>query len=52
MPGAVVMHNPYVAAAKFVMSKKQPDKEAKKIAQSIADAIAKFMKAQGIATRK
>jgi len=51
MPGAVMMHNPYVAAAKFVMSKKQPDKEAKKIAQSIADAIAKFMKAQGIPTR-
>jgi hypothetical protein len=51
MPGAVMMHNPYVAAAKFVMAKKQPDKEAKKIAQSIADAIAKFMKAQGIPTR-
>lgn len=51
MPGAVMTHNPYVAAAKFVMSKKQPDKEAKKIAQSIADAIAKFMKAQGIPVR-
>jgi hypothetical protein len=50
-PGAVMTHNPYVAAVKFVMSKKQPDKEAKKIAQSIADAIEKFMKAQGIAVR-
>jgi hypothetical protein len=52
MPGAVVMHNPYVAAAKFVMSKKQPDKEAKKVAKAIADAIGKFMAAQGIPTLK
>ena len=50
MPGAVAMHNPYVAAAKFVMSKKQPDKEAKKVAKSIAEAIGKFMAAQGIPT--
>jgi len=28
MPGAAVMHkNPYVAAAKFVMSKKEPERE-------------------------
>ncbi len=33
------------------MSKKQPEKEAKKIAQAIAEAIGKFMKAQGIPTR-
>ena len=30
MPGAVMTKNPYVAAAKFVMSKKEPDKEAKR----------------------
>jgi hypothetical protein len=50
MPGAVVMFNPYVAAAKFVMSKKEPEKEAKKIAQAIAREIGKFMTAQGIPT--
>ena len=50
MPGAVVMMNPYVAAAKFVMSKKEPEKEAKKIAKSIAQEIGKFMTAQGIPT--
>ena len=50
MPGAVVMMNPYVAAAKFVMSKKEPEKEAKKIAKAIAQEIGKFMAAQGIPT--
>lgn len=50
MPGAVMTHNPYVAAAKFVMSKKEPEKETKKIAKAIAEEIGKFMKAQGIPT--
>lgn len=50
MPGAVMMMNPYVAAAKFVMSKKEPEKETKKIAKAIAQEIGKFMGAQGIAT--
>ncbi len=50
LPGAVVMMNPYVAAAKFVMSKKEPEKEAKKIAKAIAQEIGKFMTAQGIPT--
>jgi hypothetical protein len=52
MPGAVVTKNPYVAAAKFVMSKRQPDMEAKKVAGSIAHEIGKFMSAQGIPTRE
>jgi uncharacterized protein DUF4410 len=53
MPGAAVMHkNPYVAAAKFVMSKKEPEREAKKVARSIADEIGKFMAAQSIPTLK
>jgi Domain of unknown function (DUF4410) len=53
MPGAAVMHkNPYAAAAKFVMSKKEPEREAKKVAQSIADEIGKFMAAQSIPTLK
>lgn len=52
MPGAVLSKNPYAAAAKFVMSKREPDKEAKKIASSIAHEIGKFMIAQGIPTLK
>ena len=53
MPGAAVMHkNPYAAAAKFVMSKKEPEREAKKVARSIADEIGKFMAAQSIPTLK
>ena len=49
MPGAVVTKSPYVAAAKFVMSKREPEKEAKKVASAIAGEIRKFMAAQGIA---
>lgn len=52
LPGAVVAKNPYVAAAKFVMSKREPEREAKKVAKSIADEIGKFMVAQGIPTLK
>jgi hypothetical protein len=52
MPGAVMTKNPYVAAAKFVMSKREPEREAKKVASSIAHEIGKFMTAQGIATLK
>jgi hypothetical protein len=48
MPGAVVSKNPYAAAAKFVMSKKEPENKAKKVAQEIG----KFMAAQGIPTLK
>jgi len=52
LPGAVVAKNPYVAAAKFVMSKREPEREAKKVAKSIADEIGRFMIAQGIPTLK
>jgi Domain of unknown function (DUF4410) len=52
MPGAVLSKNPYVAAAKFVMSKREPEREAKKVANSIAQEIGKFMAAQGIPTLK
>lgn len=50
MPGAAMTKNPYVAAAKFVMSKREPEREAKKVAKAIASEIGKFMAAQGIAT--
>lgn len=40
-PGAIVMMNPYVAAAKFVLSKRAPEKDVKKTARQIADVITK-----------
>ncbi|PYJ69961.1 MAG: hypothetical protein DME76_07140 [Verrucomicrobia bacterium] len=52
LPGAVVTKNPYVAAAKFVMSKREPEREAKKVAKAIAGEVGKFMAAQGIPTLK
>jgi hypothetical protein len=52
LPGAVAVKNPYVAAAKFVMSKREPQQEAKKVAKAIADEIGKFMAVQGIPTLK
>jgi hypothetical protein len=48
MPGGVATKNPYVAAAKFVISRREPELEAKKAAFSIAHEIGKFMDAQGI----
>jgi hypothetical protein len=39
MPGAIMMMNPYVAAAKFVMSKNAPAKDVKKTASKLAEAI-------------
>ena len=50
MPGAVVIPNPYVAAAKFVMAKKEPEKETKKIGKQMAAEIGKFMTSEGIPT--
>jgi Domain of unknown function (DUF4410) len=52
LPGAVAVKNPYVAAAKFVLSKMEPEQESKKVAKAIADEIGKFMIAQGIPTLK
>ena len=52
LPGAVVTKNPYVAAVKFVMSKREPEREAKKVAKAIAGEVGKFMAAQGIPTLK
>jgi hypothetical protein len=52
MPGAVVIPNPYVAAAKFVMAKQEPEKETKKIGKQMAVEIGKFMTHEGIPTLK
>lgn len=38
-PGALVMMNPYAAAAKFVLSKRASERDVKKIARQIADVI-------------
>jgi hypothetical protein len=43
----VVTRNSYVAAAKFVMSKMEPEQEARKVAQAIAKETGKFMAAHG-----
>ncbi len=42
-PGAIISKNPYVLAAKFVMSKKDPERDVKKTARQIADVIAKVI---------
>lgn len=42
-PGAVVAMNPYVAAAKFVMSKRASEKDVRKTARQIADVLVKSM---------
>jgi len=52
LPGGIATKNPYVAAAKFVMSKMEPEQEARKVAQAIANEIGNFMAAQGIPTLK
>jgi hypothetical protein len=40
-PGAVIMMNPYAAAAKFVMEKNAPEKTVKKTAQEITTQLTK-----------
>jgi hypothetical protein len=45
MPGAAVTLNPYVAAAKFVMSKNASDKDVKHAASQIAGEIVNYMNA-------
>lgn len=42
-PGALLMMNPYVAAAKFVMSKDSSEKDIKKVAAGLAKEIATFL---------
>jgi hypothetical protein len=47
MPGAVVSKNPYVAGAKFVLTKNAPDKDVRKLGANIADQLYEFMVKQG-----
>lgn len=48
MPGAVITRNPYVAGAKFVLTKNAPDRDVKKLGSQIADMVYEFMKEQGL----
>ena len=43
MPGAVITKNPYVLAAKFVMSKRAPERDVKMTARKIADVVAQLV---------
>lgn len=49
-PGAILMMNPYVAAAKFVMSKDSSEKDIKKVAAGLAKEIAAFLTGKTAAT--
>jgi hypothetical protein len=44
MPGAVVTRNPYVAAAKFIMSRRDLPKNIRQTAQTVADQIIRHAK--------
>jgi len=48
MPGAIVTKNPYVAGAKFVLTKNAPDRDVKKLGSQIADKIYEVMKGEGL----
>ena len=48
LPGAVVTKNPYVAGAKYVLSKKAPDREVKKLGSRIAEKLYNYMEEQGL----
>jgi hypothetical protein len=47
-PGAILMMNPYVAAAKFVLSKNASQKDVKHAGAEIASNILKYMKERGL----
>ena len=48
MPGAIILMNPYVAAAKFVLSKNASEKDVKHTAGQIAAEIVSYMKRRGL----
>lgn len=43
MPGAAISRNPYVAGAKFVITKNAPERDIKKIGDEIADNLSVFL---------
>ena len=48
LPGAAITKNPYVAGAKYVLSKKAPDREVKKLGSRIAEKLYSYMEEQGL----
>lgn len=51
-PGAIITMNPYVAAAKFVLSKNASEKDVRHAGEQIASEILKYMKARGLLSAK
>ena len=49
MPGAAITKNPYVAGAKYVVSKKAPDRDVKRLGSKIADRLYGYMEENGFA---
>lgn len=47
-PGAIITMNPYVAAAKFVLSKNAPEKDVQHAGAQIASEIIKYLKTRGL----
>lgn len=47
-PGAVITMNPYVAAAKFVMSKNASDQDVKHTAAQIVSEIVTYLKSRNL----
>jgi len=52
LPGAAVTRNPYVAGAKYVLSKKAPDREVKKLGARIAEKLYDYMEEQGVSVER
>lgn len=51
-PGAIVTMNPYVAAAKFVLSKNAPEKDIQHVGAQIAAEIINYMRTRGLIKAK
>jgi len=51
MPGAVVTMNPYVAGAKFVMTKTAPEREVKKLGIRIANTLYEVIEGSPVKTQ-
>lgn len=49
MPGAVITMNPYVAGAKFILTKNAPNRDIKKLGSQIAGRIYDLMREKGLA---
>jgi len=48
MPGALVTRNVYVAGAKFILTKRAPERKVKKLGSDIADRVYEIMREHGL----